>query len=280
MSTWNWSKSLLFAAVVCGFYWTLAIAGSFGPQIELSIPGINFAIGSRFILVMAAALLPAITCFILFSDVRESFKKLKAPWYVYLLALGIGLGLPFTSYFGSRYASFPWNDAARLTLVRVLVLNLLLSPLWEEIIWRGCFLKKLTSFVSKPRSLVVSSLAWTVWHGGFIGYLYSVGLPVRVLLVLPLLYFFMGIILGTLFEISARSLWPCVLLHAGFDAATTVYYTTYDRASELSSYVAELIIAAILATIFYLIAVRRQTPRLHDTDVEARFGHAPHGVDR
>jgi membrane protease YdiL (CAAX protease family) len=263
MPEWRWSKAFLFAATVCAFYWTLSIAGSFGPQIEFAIPKIDFAIGSKFALVMIASFLPAIACVGFYAETRKSLKKLKAPWSVYLFAGGLGLGLPFTSYFGSHYSNFPWNSESRITLVRVLIFNLLLSPLWEEIIWRGCFLRKLTSFVSEPRAIVVSSFAWTVWHGGFVAYLYSGGIPLRVLLVLPLLYFCMGIILSSVFEMGRQSLWPCVLLHAGFDASTTVYYTTYNRASELSSYVAELIVAALVAAALFMIVIRRDRSLWH-----------------
>jgi membrane protease YdiL (CAAX protease family) len=266
-SEWSASKALLFATVVCGFYWVLTIAGSLGPQVQLSIPRVSFAIGSKFVLVMLAALIPAIASFTLFAEVRDSFKRWKAPWFVYLLALGVGIGLPFMSYFGSHYPNFPWTDSSRVTLVRVLFLNLLLSPLWEETIWRACFQKKMTSFISKPKAVLSSSLAWTVWHGGFMVYLYSEGVPTKVFVLLPPLYFLLGIIIGTVFEMSAQSLWPCVFLPAGFDAATTVYYSTYDRVSEVSSYAAELIVTAIVAAVLCAILLRRRdTSQIRETD--------------
>lgn len=268
MSEWRWSRALLFATTVCAFYWALSIAASFGPQIELAFPRINFALGSAAVLVMVASLVPAIACLVFYPDARESLKKWQARWSVYLIAIGVGLTLPFMSYLGSHYASFPWSPADRATLVRVFFLNVLLTPLWEEIIWRGCFLRKLRSFVSEPGAIVVSSAAWTVWHGGYIAYLYSKGIPIGVLLVLPLTYFCAGVILATVYELGRRSLWPCVLLHAGFDASTTVYYTTYDRASELSSYVAELIAVSLVAGLLYIVVIRKiDTSRLNETEV-------------
>jgi membrane protease YdiL (CAAX protease family) len=254
---WRWPRAVLFATAVCAFSLTLSIMGSFGPQIDFAIPRIDVAVGSQFVLITGATLLPTIVCLVLYADARVSLKKIAAPWSVYLVAIGLGLALPFMSYFGSHYASFPWNYASRVTLGRVFILNLFLSPLWEEIIWRGCFLERLRSFISGPKAIVISSLAWTVWHGGYIAYLYSRGIPIRVLMVLPFTYFCAGISLATVFEMGRKSLWPCVLLHAGFNASTTVYYTTYDRASELSSYVAELIAASVVAGLLYRFAVKR-----------------------
>lgn len=257
VNKWNESSAFIFAISVCSFYWALSIAGSFGPQIKLAIPGIQFAITSKFVLLMAAPLLLAVLCIVLYAGCRASLKKVDAHWGVYLLAVTVGLALPFASYFGSHYSSFPWGRTTELTIVRVSILNLCLSPLWEEIIWRGCFFKKAKAFSSTSRAIVLSSVAWTIWHGGFIAYLYSEGIPIRVLSILPLLYFCMGILLCSVFEMGRGSLWPCVLLHAVFNASTLVYYQSYDRISEFSSYVAELVVTAIVAASLFIIAIRR-----------------------
>ena len=266
MSDWRWSKAILFATAVCAFYWALSIAAAFGPQITLTFPIIDVAIGSQFVLSMLAALVPATTCFLLYAETRRSLRKWQAPWFVYLIAVATGLGLPFASYFGSHYASFPWNEESRHTLARVLAINLFLTPLWEEIIWRGSFLQKLSSFVSEPRAILVSSLAWTAWHGGYIAFLYAHGIPVGALLVLPLTYFCIGLILASLYEMANKSIWPCVLLHAALNASTTVYYKTFDRATELSSYVAELIAISAVAALSYRsrICQRRKTLLQHE----------------
>jgi membrane protease YdiL (CAAX protease family) len=198
------------------------------------------------------------------TNVRESLKNVNAPWSVYLVAIGVGFALPLMSYFGSHDASFPSSDASRTALARVFIVNLFLSPLWEEIIWRGCFLSRLRSFVSAPRAIAISSVAWTFWHGGYLAFLYSRGIPIGVLVVLPFTYFCVGIILGSVFEMGRRSLWPCVLLHAAFNASTAVYYTTYDRASELSSYIAELVAVFVVAGLFFRFTAKR-----------GHGGHAP-----
>jgi hypothetical protein len=46
-------------------------------------------------------------------------------------------------------------------------------------------------------------------------------------------------------------------MHAAFNAATVVYYTAYNRASELGSYVSELIFVAIAAGILFRMATRK-----------------------
>jgi hypothetical protein len=129
---WRWPRSLLFAAAVCGFNLLLSAAASFGPQIELAFPGIKSSIGSRFVLVMLAGLMPAMACLVLYPDTRESLKRWKAPLAVYPAAIGFGLFVPFMSYFGSHSASFPWDYASRSTLIRVFFLNIFLMPLWED----------------------------------------------------------------------------------------------------------------------------------------------------
>lgn len=256
MHIWDKSKALIFAMSVCAVYWTLSIAGSFGPEIKVTIPRLQFAVGSKFVLLMGASLIPAIICVVVYPECRSSLRKVNANWVVYLVATATGLMLPLLSYFGSHYPGFPWGRSVTITLIRVFVLNLCLSPLWEEIVWRGCFLKKVKSFSSASDGILLSSIGWTIWHGGFIAYLYSGGIPIKVLSVLPLIYFCSGIIFGSVFEMGQESLWPCVLLHAGFNASTLVYYQNYGRVYELSSYVAELVFAAVAAGLLFRIAIR------------------------
>ena len=269
---WGWQAAVVFATAVCGFGLVVSSLGSFGPQLNLSVPKLHLAIGSTLGLAIVAALLPAIFCLVFFVRARESLKQVNAPWDVYLLAIGLGFAIPFMSYFGSHYASFPWSYASRITLGRVFVLNLLLSPLWEEIIWRGCFLNKLTTFISRPKAIAVSSVAWTFWHGGYLTFLYSRGIPGRLLFVLSLTYFCAGIILGSVFEMGRESLWPCVFMHAAFNASTAVYYTSYDRASELSSYVAEFVAALVVAGLLFKFTIARlRSGRLSGPEMSAAW---------
>jgi membrane protease YdiL (CAAX protease family) len=206
---------------------------------------------------MAAPLLPALYCFFTYPECRSSVWKVNASWKVYLVAIATGLCLPFLSYPGTHFLAFPWGSSVAIHLALVFAKNLFLSPFWEEIIWRGCFLKKVRSFSSPSSGILLMSVGWTIWHGGYIAFLYSEGIPIDVLSVLPFTYFCTGIIFGSVFEMGRGSLWPCILLHAAFNAATVIYYTAYSRVSELGSYVSELVFVAIAAAVLFTIATRR-----------------------
>jgi hypothetical protein len=57
-------------------------------------------------------------------------------------------------------------------------------------------------------------------------------------------------------------------MHAAFNASTDVYYTTFNRVSELSSYVAELSAAFVIALLLYGFAIKAKLAgRLADGDV-------------
>src|SRR5258708_525143 len=97
---WDRSKAIVFAVSVCLFYWTLTIAGSFGPQLRFAIPGLQLDIGSKFVLLMAASLLPAIFCVAIYPECRAYLANPKASWATYLAAVVVGPIVPFASYFG------------------------------------------------------------------------------------------------------------------------------------------------------------------------------------
>jgi len=257
MRTWDGAAAFFFAVSVCLVYWALCIAGSFGTDYTITIRSLQFAIDTKFILLIAASLLPALYCFFTYPECRSSLWRVNAGWTVYLVAVTTGLFLPFSSYPGTHYLAFPWGRPVAIHLTKVFAENLFLSPLWEEIIWRGCFLKKIRSFTSASSGILLMSFGWTIWHGGYIAFLYSGGIPLEVLSILPFTYFFTGVIFGSVLELGRGSLWPCVLLHVGFNAATVIYYSEYSRASELGSYLSELIFTAIAAVIFFWVATRR-----------------------
>lgn len=257
---WDGPTAFFFALSVCFANWVLYIAGSFGPDVTITIYSLQFSIDTRFTLLITAPLLPALYCFITYPECRSSLWRISASWTVYLVAIATGLCLPFLSYPGTHYLAFPWGRPVAIHLAMVFAKNLFLSPLWEEIIWRGCFLKKVRSFSSASAGILLMSVGWTIWHGGYIAFLYREGIPIEVLLVLPFTYFFTGIILGSVFEMGHGNLWPCILLHVGFNAATVVYYTAYNRASELGSYISELIFVTVAAVLFFWVATRRNRP--------------------
>lgn len=257
--TWDGPTAFFFALSVCLVYWALMVAGSFGPNLTITVRilSLQFSIVTESILLWSAALVPALFCFVTYQECRSSLWKVNASWTVYLVAITTGLALPFLSYPGTHYLAFPWGLPVAIHLALVFAKNLFLTPLWEEIVWRGCFQKKIRSFSSASSGIFIMSVGWTIWHGGYIAFLYKRGIPIEALSILPFTYFFMGVIFGSVFEMGHGSVWPCVLLHVGFNAATLIYYGVYNRVSELGSYVSELIFVAVAAVLFYLVATRR-----------------------
>jgi membrane protease YdiL (CAAX protease family) len=232
--------------------------GWFGPDFRITIHPFEFTADTKSILLAAGTLVPALYCFAAYPECRSSLFKFNAGWKVYLFAIAAGLILPFTSFVGSHPIEFPWGRVAAINLAGTFIANLFMMPLWEEIVWRGCFLSKVRSFSSPSSGILLMAIGFTVWHGGKIAILYNGGTPMELLSILPLIYFFVGIMLGSVFEMGRGSLWPCVLLHALFNASTDVYYESNRQSSEFASYVSELIFLAIAATIFFVVAIRRR----------------------
>jgi membrane protease YdiL (CAAX protease family) len=184
---WDGYRALSFAFSVCAVYWAVCIAGSFfadrtitisPPWVEFTIenrfinrvitvssPNVQFTIHTKVILLMAASFLPALYCFCVYPECRASLKKVNANWKVYFVAIATGLSLPFLSYPGTHYLAFPWGRQAAVHLARLFAVNLFLSPMWEEIVWRGCFLKKIRSFSSASSGILLMSVGWTIWGG-------------------------------------------------------------------------------------------------------------------
>jgi membrane protease YdiL (CAAX protease family) len=256
MQAWtSGSDALAFAVIVIGFYLAVAVLGSLGPQIQFSIPRLGIAIGSKYVFLMAASLLPAIACVLLYSEPRQAIARVGSAWYYYAIVVVLGMLIPFSAYLGSHYPSGPLEGGRGLLLVKLFLLNLFLTPLWEEIVWRGTFLQRLMAVYPRPKAVILSSCAWTIWHLGFMVYLYSAGVPILIICVLPILFFCVGIILCSIYVVGG-SIWPCVVFHAIFNASTVVYYSKLDRVSEFSSYIAEIIIAIMVAAVCIIYTVK------------------------
>lgn len=264
-SAWDFFAAVSFIVGACFVCWALSFAAAFGPNFTITIRSLQYSTDTEFILLTSATFLPALYCFVVYPEVRASLKNVNANWKVYLAAIVTGLSLPLLSYPGSHYYDFPWGHDVAIHLGRVFAWNIFMAPLWEEIVWRGCFLERVRSFFSTPGAILLMSVGWTIWHGGYIAFLYSGGIPVEALRILPLTYFCGGIILGSVFVMSRGSIWPCVLMHTSLNSATAIYYTPHNRASEVSSYLSELIFAAILAAFFFWFATRRIRDAILDT---------------
>jgi membrane protease YdiL (CAAX protease family) len=169
----------------------------------------------------------------------------------------IGFFLPFSSYLGAGVSYLPWNSSALTTLVRVFAINLPLSPLWEEIIWRAYFFPKVNSMMRRGPSIVVAALGSTVWHVGFLFQLHHSGIRAAIIAILVVRIFLGGVVLCSFFVLGRNSLLPCVLLHTAFNASSVVYFGSYNRVNDLGSYIAEIVFTLAVAIVMLRVAIRR-----------------------
>jgi membrane protease YdiL (CAAX protease family) len=162
------------------------------------------------------------------------------------------------SYIGARHAyPLPWNSNTPVVLIRVFFINLLLTPLWEEIIWRGYFYPKVSSMMGRPHAIFVTAVGWMIWHTGYIFLLYSSGVAVPILLVFAAQVFFGSIILCSIFTLGGNSLIPCILLHCSLNASTTAYYRSDGRVSDTGSYIAGALAFFLVSAILFSRVMRR-----------------------
>ena len=276
-SAWGPGSAFMFIVSVCLWNGMLSTLASFGTNYSISIRDLGIEENTRFLLLTTAILAPAIYCFLKYPETRRTIYKIKAS------ALSYGLGVllvaaPFIAYFGSSHREFPWGGEVVDHFIGVFAANFFWTPLWEETVWRGCLLRKIRTFWSVMWGIPVMAVGWTLWHLGYIAFLYSEGIPIEALRVLLLTYFCMGIILGSLFELAGGSLWPGVILHAGFNASTAVYFSSFHRVAELGSYLAESAGLSVLAGLLFTFVVRRSRsqddpeliPRIFGTNLWTR----------
>jgi membrane protease YdiL (CAAX protease family) len=255
---WNWRSLLLFEAIVCAVSLFFSIAGSLAPQIVLTIPAKGgFSVGSKTVLLLLSSFVPGFVLLVLSRECRSATFRLGAGIGVYTTAVLLGFVLPFSSYLGGNIAYPLWDSKTLPSLARIFVINLFLSPLWEEITWRAYFYPKVNSMMRRGPSIVVTALGWAVWHSGFLFFLYHSGVKATILPIFAIQIFLAGIILCSFFTLGRNSLLPCVLLHTAFNASTTVYYRTYNRVNDTGSYVAEVIVSLAVALIVFWFALRR-----------------------
>lgn len=254
---WDGYTAFSFCISVCFVCWVLSLTAIFGTDFNVTIHPLHFTFQTSSILMMASGFLPAFYCFVTFPECRSSIWKVSASWKVYATALVVGLCLPFTGYLGTHNPALPWGRPIAIQLTKQFAMSLALSPLWEEIIWRGCVLNKIRPLTSTPGAILLMSIGWTIWHGGYIAYYSKEGFSIPVLTVFVLIAFFTGIVFGSLFILGRGSIWPGVLAHSAFDAAMPIFYADYNRGNELGSYVAELIFVAIAAGLLLRAATRK-----------------------
>jgi membrane protease YdiL (CAAX protease family) len=257
VAKWNWRSLILFEATVCMISLLFSIAGSLAPQVVVTVPAGGLSLGSKTILLLLSSFAPGAVLFAVSRECRSATFRLRASIGVYATAVLIGFVLPFSSYLGSDFDSPQWNSSTLPSFARVFVINLILSPLWEEIIWRAYFYPKVSSMMRRGPSIVIAALGWTVWHAGFLFTLYHSGIRAAILPIWAIQLFLGGIILCSFFTLGRNSLLPCVLLHTAFNASSTAYYRRYNRVNDTGSYIAEAVLTLAVAVIVFRLATRR-----------------------
>jgi membrane protease YdiL (CAAX protease family) len=255
----KWFDLSVFVLTVSSISFLFHVAALAKSEIVLTVPRNGLSIGSHAILILLGSLAPGIALLIWSRECRAALIRLKAGVGIYLLALLLGFALPFVSYIGARHAYPLWDSNIAVDLLRIFLLNLLLTPLWEEVIWRGYFYPKIGSMIGLPRAIFVSALGWTFWHIGFIFWLHRSGFTAAILSVVLVQVFLVGIIQCSIFTLGRNSLAPCVLLHTSFNASTAVYYGRYGRTSDIGSYIAEALGMLLVSTILLRRAMRKVT---------------------
>jgi membrane protease YdiL (CAAX protease family) len=256
MKKWDHEDLIFFELAACSASWLLLLLGLIS-HVNLHVPFTGFSLAANTIFLLAASIMPGACLLIVSLQCRALIFRFRAPFYVYSLALIIGFGLPFSGYlgFGDRYPLF--GPETRATLIRVFLINIFLAPFWEELLWRGYFYSKIREIMPEYRAILVGALAWTIWHLGFMFFLYKNGFTVEVLCFLPIQYFAAGITLSCIFILGHETLYPCIALHAGFNAAVNGYYGIHNRMLSIPAYAAETTTMLAVALSLFFIVKRR-----------------------
>jgi membrane protease YdiL (CAAX protease family) len=257
----NWRSLLLFEVMVCTISLLFSIAGSVAPQMIVTVPARGLSVGSSTVLLLLGSLVPCIVLLVASRECRSATLRLRASIGLYAIGLLIGFVLPFSSYLGASVSYSPWNSGTLPSLTRVFAINLPLSSLWEEIIWRAYFFPKVDSMMRRELAIVVAALGWTVWHVGFLFQLHHSGIRAAILAIFVVQIFLGGIVLCSFFTLGRNSLLPCVLLHAAFNASTAVYFGSYNRVNDLGSYISETVFTLIVAIVVFMFTTRRVADR-------------------
>jgi uncharacterized protein len=117
--------------------------------------------------------------------------------------------LPMSSYDEALFAEMISNDTLAI------LFGCIAAPLLEEMLFRGIILRSFLRQYSKTASILGSAALFAIAH-----------LNVYQLVTA----FAVGIVAGWLYE-RTRSLWPCILLHASYNAFVTYSYQLFAQLS-------------------------------------------------
>jgi membrane protease YdiL (CAAX protease family) len=112
------------------------------------------------------------------------------------------------------------------------------APVLEEMLFRGVILRSFLRQYSRTKAILCSSLVFGIAHLNIYQLMSA---------------FAIGIVAGWLYE-RCRSLWPCILLHAAYNAFVTASYMRAVEGEVINSawYTAIAFVVAIGAGLFLL----------------------------
>jgi uncharacterized protein len=175
-------------------------------------------------------------------SVASTLSTLSIP--VLMLVPGLLLGIGMLNVL--LVALFPMTSAEREMFEEIgtggivgAFFSCVAAPVLEEMLFRGVILRSFLRQYSRRAAILGSSALFGLVHLNV--YQLAAG-------------FLIGLIAGWLYE-RARSLWPCIVLHAGYNSAVTYYAATYvERAGDEPSFAAPL--AALGCTALGALALR------------------------
>lgn len=236
----------------------------------LALIGIPGGFGPSIAAVMVVALNEGKT------GVRRLLRRFKSfnlhwKWYLFVLTLPVGLyylATISTVLFGFDLGSTAYNEGVKMALV-YLILALPFGPLMEELGWRGYMLPTLLQQYNVFKSSLILGFCWALWHlasftfpGAAIPAVFEVN-------AWTVLLYFLTIMSETLvfsyvYLRTKGSLILAILLHAAFNAGSTIVLTVYPDVSEQVDqrmYLYALHIVLIMLTAIGLFGFSHKTAR-------------------
>ncbi|MDW3195621.1 MAG: type II CAAX endopeptidase family protein [Cytophagales bacterium] len=169
------------------------------------------------------------------------FKSFKVHWRWYLFVIALPVGLYYlatisTVLFGFDLGNPAYGEGLKMALV-YLLLALPFGPLMEELGWRGYMLPALLQRYHVFKSSLILGFCWALWHlasftfpGAAIPAVFEVN-------AWTVLLYFLTIMSETLvfsyvYLKTKGSLIMVILLHAAFNAGSTIVLTVFPDISE------------------------------------------------
>jgi membrane protease YdiL (CAAX protease family) len=159
--------------------------------------------------------------------------------------------------------SFPKLDSP-LHWMRLFLVNLPFTPLWEEMGWRGFLLPRLESNRTALQASVLVAFAWLPWHLPKL-LLFDAGIPLGVYLALfSIQVFAMSILLTWMCNRLGGRLIGVILFHGSFNASLNYFMldtTGQTRTVFMAIEAGALTVAAIIVVVSAGAELGRERPR-------------------